>query len=191
MHLSSSASSIEDAAASASASDEPRGRRVCTGSSRARPSRVPDAHASAMMPRHLGAAAASAAPPTSALRGVLIDQSAPPTTRVEEDQCSAAPSLSSLRVRAREFAGGGLGRGLGGRGLVPRGLEHGRDRLRPQPADADRKLEPERRRRSHGCAPSARIASTLREGRSSSSSSWSSDWSSASGAHDVVRRHDI
>ena len=162
-----------------------------TGSSRARPSRVPDAHASAMMPRHLGAAAASTAPPTSALRGVLIDQSAPPTTRVEEDQCSAAPSLSSLRVRAREFAGGGLGRGLGGRGLVPRGLEHGRDRLRPQPADADRKLEPERRRRSHGCAPSARIASTLREGRSSSSSSWSSDWSSASGAHDVVRRHDI
>ncbi len=66
-----------------------------TGSSRARPSRVPDAHASAMIPRRLGAAAASAAPPTGALRSVLIDQSAPPTTRVEEDQCSAAPSLSS------------------------------------------------------------------------------------------------
>ena len=93
--VSSSASSIEDAAASASASDEPRGRRVCTGSSRARPSRVPDAHASAMIPRRLGAAAASAAPPTGALRGVLLDQSALPTTRVEEDQCSAAPSLSS------------------------------------------------------------------------------------------------
>ena len=68
---------------------------VRTGSSRARPSRVPDAHASAMIPRRLGAAAASAAPPTGALRGVLIDQSALPTTRVEEDQCSAAPSLSS------------------------------------------------------------------------------------------------
>ena len=70
-------------------------RRSCTGSSRARPSRVPDAHASAMIPRRLGAAAASAAPPTGALRGVLLDQSALPTTRVEEDQCSAAPSLSS------------------------------------------------------------------------------------------------
>ena len=68
---------------------------VRTGSSRARPSRVPDAHASAMIPRRLGAAAASAAPPTGALRGVLLDQSALPTTRVEEDQCSAAPSLSS------------------------------------------------------------------------------------------------
>ena len=68
---------------------------VRTGSSRARPSRVPVAHASAMIPRRLGAAAASAAPPTGALRGVLLDQSALPTTRVEEDQCSAAPSLSS------------------------------------------------------------------------------------------------
>ena len=64
-------------------------------------------------------------------------------------------------------------------------------RAEREPADAHRKLEPACRRRSHDCAPSARIASTLREGRSSSSSSWSSDWSSASGTHDVVRRHDI